>query len=392
MKILLFLVLPCLLLAQETSCPDTIVMKNGKTYPCLVSDLDKSAVQLIYGQNPPLKMYLPGVQKLVVAEKGVVFQEDIGLTPDLEAVQNFISLRWEKWQQDQAEVQKRKLLQEEAEKKLEELAAKSKAGEEQIVTEVAESQQQVLKGPEAHRWSFGVWYTPFSSENIYEIYYPYYPYYVDALIDDRMLPYPIPYVKITSNEEPQMEAQLAFRHPSYPHLRLTCDLAYTRSYTREHHEEHTRYTDGSNPYDYGYIETADMKLFRFSIGIKYYFSALSVHKVSPYILAGGGKQFAFVNKKTKDLFVPLTTTIEDDNEEEYLADLNSPVHIFLGFGVEYPFNESLSLFASVRFYYTWASGHYDYRYITDTYTNTQSTDNDVADLVKRVGLGFNFYF
>jgi hypothetical protein len=189
-----------------------------------------------------------------------------------------------------------------------------------------------------------------------------------------------------------MEAQFAYRHPAYPHFYVTCDFSFSRSYSRERQEEHTRYTDGSSPYDDGDIEARDLKSFRFSIGVKYYFTILRAHKVSPYLMAGGGKQIAFVKVKSEDLYQPDVTAMVDDNEEEYLEDLNSPGHVYLGFGAEYPFNESLSLFASVRFYYTWSSGKYDYRYITDTYTNTESTDSETADLIKSVGLGLNFYF
>ena len=81
-----------------------------------------------------------------------------------------------------------------------------------------------------------------------------------------------------------------------------------------------------------------------------------------------------------------------DNQEEYLEELNSPVHFFLGFGVEYPFNKSLSLFALARFYYSWSDSKYDYRYVNDYRIETRTTDTDVEGLIKRVGLGLNFYF
>ena len=240
-----------------------------------------------------------------------------------------------------------------------------------------------------NNWSFGVLYTPISSDRIYQVYY--YPYYDYAYIDSWIRPYPYPVTYVSENTEPQMEMQLTLRHPRYARLRVTFDFSYTRTYSYDRSEEHTRYIDASSYYDYGYTNTADMKLVRLSIGFKYYFSALAVHKVSPYIHAGGGKQLAFVTKKREDLY-PSPDYSETDNEEQYLKELNSPIHIFLGFGVEYPFNKSLSLFATARFYYSWADSKYDYRYVNDYRIETRTSDSDVADLIKRVGLGLNFYF
>jgi hypothetical protein len=243
-------------------------------------------------------------------------------------------------------------------------------------------------------WSFGVLYTPISSDRIYQVYY--YPYYDYVLLADWIVPpypypYPYPVTHVTENIEPQMEAQLTLRHPRYARLRVTFDFSYTRTYTHEQREEHVRYIDASSYYDDGSKNTDDMKLFRLSIGFKYYLSVLAVHKVSPYIHFGGGKQLAFVTHRTADLY-PSPDYTETDNAEKYLEELNSPVHIFLGFGVEYPFNKSLALFATARFYYSWADSKYDYRFVNDYRTETRSSDSDVADLVKRVGLGFNFYF
>jgi len=45
----------------------------------------------------------------------------------------------------------------------------------------------------------------------------------------------------------------------------------------------------------------------------------------------GRQAVAFVTKKREDLY-PSPDYSETDNEEQYLKMLNSPVHIFLGFG------------------------------------------------------------
>ncbi len=188
-----------------------------------------------------------------------------------------------------------------------------------------------------------------------------------------------------------MEMQLTLQHPRYARVRVSFDFSYTRSYSHELSEQRIYYPASSSYYDYGRRYTDDMKIFRLSIGFKFYFSVLQVKKVSPYIHIGAGKQLAFVTHKNEDLY-PQPLVTEQDNEEEYLEELNSPVHIFAGFGVEYPFNKSLSLFALARFYYSWSDSKYDYRYIQDDRTETRTSDSDTADLIKRVGLGLNFYF
>jgi hypothetical protein len=99
-------------------------------------------------------------------------------------------------------------------------------------------------------WSFGVLYTPVSSDRIYQVYY--YPYYDYLRIVDWIIPpypYPYPVTRVTENVEPQMEAQLTLRHPRYARLRVTFDFSYTRTYTHEQREEHIRYIDASSYYE-----------------------------------------------------------------------------------------------------------------------------------------------
>ncbi len=81
MKTLFFLVLPLVLLAQQARYwPDTIVMKGGKVFPCLVDELQQSAVILTYSLRAErLNLGLTGVEKIMLAEHGTVFQADSGL-------------------------------------------------------------------------------------------------------------------------------------------------------------------------------------------------------------------------------------------------------------------------------------------------------------------------
>ena len=136
-----------------------------------------------------------------------------------------------------------------------------------------------------------------------------------------------------------------------------------------------------------------MQTFIFNIGIKYYFAEFVKNKVSAFVQAGIGKQFAFVDNSYKDLpHNQYDPTVLEDNENEFLKDLNSPFLINLGFGAEYFFNESLSLFASIRFYYSKISGTHTYKESVYDRIETRKQNYENSEIVTRIGIGLNFYF
>ena len=110
-------------------------------------------------------------------------------------------------------------------------------------------------------------------------------------------------------------------------------------------------------------------------------------------MAGIGKTFAWAKDESKVLFQePDPNYTYTNNRNEYLEDSNSPFLFQVGFGTEYFFNESLSVYSSLRFYYSATSAEYR-ETITDPYTKRSSTQSDEnSDLVTRVGFGLNFYF
>ena len=373
MKVLAFLLVPFVLMAQDVSYPDTIVLKNGKIYPCLIKELDNSKVRVIYDRNITNYSGLLNVEKVVIAENGPVYRADSGFIMNLKSVQKYISLRREKEEQE--------LERKREENQWLDREQNQQQGTEQPVKQIAVPYEQTPERITQNRWSFGVLYIPYYSSKIYQ-------YSVYPVVDPY---YPQRFYYIIENES-KMEGHFSFQ--VYPGWRLTGDIGYSTTCTRQRDEEHSHYIDYPvQNIDYGFIKTNAMKIFVFNIGLKYYLSGLINQKVSAYLLAGAGKQFAFVTAKSEGLFVdtPPTTRI-DDNREEYLEHLNSPLLIFLGFGVEYPFNQSISLFSNIRFYYSRVQARYDYRKIETNRTETKSAEYRSSDLIKRIGLGLNFYF
>ena len=245
--------------------------------------------------------------------------------------------------------------------------------------EVKESNNQQSSNQKEPRWSFGVLYIPYYSGKI--IKYMRDPYSTNGIFFYTY------YENITL-----MEGQFTFLLHS--RLRLTFDVGYTTDYSRDKREEHIRYDDPNyNAYDSGTIETSDYKIFNFSIGLKYFLTKLSSQKVTPYVSAGVGRQLAFVTEDHEILFLqdPPTVTHED-NKKKFLEDLNSPFQANLGFGAEYSFNKSFSIFSNIRFYYSKSNAFYDYREISEFQTTTGSREYKISETVTRIGLGVNFYF
>ncbi|TVL95605.1 MAG: hypothetical protein CV087_24225 [Candidatus Brocadia sp. WS118] len=238
--------------------------------------------------------------------------------------------------------------------------------------------KQQSKNEQYRRWSFGVAYVPYYSGKIYQ--YAYELYYSVR-----------PYFYTYSDQITMLEGQFGFGVSSK--VRLTLDVGYTKTYNSARSEEHIRYTDLNINYDSGLLATSDLKIFDFTFGVKYYLKRLLNRKASACVLAGVGKQLAFASGEIELLFLqePPAATFED-NRNEYLEDLNSPWHINVGFAAEYSFNESLSLFSSIRFYYSKISAFYDYREVSASQTRSGSLETKNSEIVTRIGLGVNFYF
>ncbi len=348
MKVFYFLLIPLFIFAQNPDYPDTLFLKSAKDYPCLVNGINSNIVRIIYQDNVESSTALKMVEKIHIGPMGSIYTAETGFSATLDSIEEFLMKRNEALQ----------------------IEAK----------DISESKP---KTKHKNAWSFGVFYVPTYSKvrymmlNIYDPYDPFGRYVLQTIA--------------IAYEESLIEGK--FSYLLSPKVRLIFDISYNSTYVKTRNERHQSAGFRDPSYDSGDENIDDMKTFELNFGIKYYFAEFLTNKVRAFIQAGIGKQFAFVNDKEKYWFnVSASQTDMEDNENEYLEDINSPFLFHLGFGTEYFFNESLSLFAAIRFYYSKISGTYNYRKINYDNTETQKIDYEKSELLNRIGLGLNFYF
>ena len=364
MKALLILILPLFIFAQNPAYQDTIVMKPGRVFPCTVTGVEGETVGLIHGPNYfKTSTELKKTLKLVLWGKGVVYEDGSGLSMTAEQINAYLKER-----KDLKKKQELLLLEAARQKELEKI---------QKQQEKPKVHSYYLK--EEHDWSFGFYYIPFYYYRIYSIYN----------IIPRNGIYGNQYIEIATNMSSAMEGQ--FSYLIFPNLRITADIGYNSYHDKEHSESHSRSNYDST--DRGYITTSNLDLVNFTLGIKYYFSKLINKNVSAYIQAGIGKQFAFSTEETEQLFVTNPpSTVYESNLDDYVEGLNSPIRANIGFGVEYAFNTSLTLFSAIRLYYSRISATYETRTVNDNYTQSDYRKEDRSWFNTRIGVGLNFYF
>jgi hypothetical protein len=118
--------------------------------------------------------------------------------------------------------------------------------------------------------------------------------------------------------------------------------------------------------------------------------------VSPFLLAGLGKQFASYDYKYEDLYEepsPSSYTTKR-NDDEFTEDMNSPFFWYAGYGAEYFFNDAFSVFTQVRYthYRIQATHRYERKDTTTGYLRTTETKIDRSETQQNIALGLNFYF
>lgn len=359
MKSLLFLLFPIMLFAQNPY-PDTLYLVDGRSFPCLVTGMNESNVTIIYSNERIESIVIQAIDRISMEKYGNVYTSDAGFIADKDLVNEFIGQRLEK-------------------KKEKEMVRKSIlkfAGDSRVKPNGDVDFSEDRNCEQNKKWSFGVLYVPYYSGTIY-------------VLSQSSSEYP-PDTYSYGISETNMEGQ--FSYGIDPTVRVTLDIGYSSSYSETRNENHTR-SQGGYSSDGGSIRKNGLNLLDISLGVKYYLTNIFTGNVTPYVAAGFGKQFAFVKDSYKNLF-PMGDPgyITEDNAEEYMQDLNSPWHFNLGFGAEYFFNESLSLTANIRLLYSSVTAKYDYRYISDYETRTNSTERTESEFNTRVGLGLTFYF
>ena len=181
-----------------------------------------------------------------------------------------------------------------------------------------------------------------------------------------------------------------------PKLRVSTNIIFNKSYSKTHEEEHRDHL--TNSYDNGYERTDEMTTLHVSIGGKYYIQKPAPRKLSTYLTFGVGKQFASAIDDYDQLFEeydPDDPQIEE-NQIEYLEQLNSPTSLYFGFGPEYFINEIISIVGYYRYESIYIHGKYKYQEIGTDYNNIEFTKNKTReynqrDVRYRISIGVNFY-
>ena len=365
MKSLILLLFPILLLAQ-VPYPDTLTLTNGKIYSCLITGISDSKVDMVYLKNRQESVIFQAIGKISIETLGTVYISGKGFTQEKDYIKEFIDKRNKEKEDEQ-------LIQNEIEK----LALVSSGVQNETSNDIGSMYPYNQNSFKSKKWSFGVLLIPYYSGRVYSViqYYGQNP--------------PEVYISSFTDNEINMQGQLSYGLLS--NIMLTLDVAYSSSYSEFSSEYHRRneYED----YDSGIKTTNGLYMFDFTLGLKYYFLEFLPNNVNIYALLGLGQQFASAEVTEEDLYPgPEPAPIIEDNMAEYLEGMNSPWHLDFGFGVEYLFNESISLNSNIRFIYASTSSEYDYRYISEFETVSRSTEYSNSEFITRIGLGLNFYF
>jgi|AntAceMinimDraft_9_1070365.scaffolds.fasta_scaffold50727_2 hypothetical protein len=357
-KLSMLLVIPILLFSQNQTYPDTVILDQGKVIPCIISKLDEEKIILKYGDHDyESGTGIVNVKKIVLDEKGIIYKKTSGFLSDFNSIEKYI-LKRKTFLAKQKRKQEKAKRKKQFSKNLSQINGKNK------------KDRYEYENANLNHLSFGIFYVPIYSSNFI---------FVAGNYGDVYLQY------VSSNAS-MIEGQFSYRLTS--RMNFTFDIGYTSLYAKIRNETHTDYADGDQ-YDYGEKNMASIKSVVFNVGFKFYFNDLMNHKVSPYLLIGGGKQIAFYNEENEELFndTPTSYTVED-NKEEFIKQINSPININCGFGVEYSFNESLSLFSNIRLFNT----KYNAKYVSDSQTRNKIVKLERSEINTRIGLGLNFYF
>ncbi len=335
MKVFYFFLIPLFIFAQTPDYPDTLFLKTGQIYPCLVEEINESVVSVIYQNDSKSSAALNNVEKIYIGTVRDVYTDTSGFKFNPEFIQNVISKRKKAVDNNMAQ------------------------------PEFFDQSPQTLK-----KWSFGVLYVPY--------YYGYKDYFFYSSMSSSFI------VLSTGEFESMFESQ--FSYQINEKSRFTFDMGYNSTYLKEVEEVYDSYSGT-------YIEREiidDMQIFVFNMGLKYYFSNLIINTASGYIQFGIGKQFASIDDKIQISSSSQNNSLDELNE--FMEEVNSPFFLNLGLGAEYFFNKSLSLNASFKFVYLTYSGKLDVGQSDPSSSNDEEYEVDNSETIKRVGLGVNLYF
>ena len=363
MRCIIFILLPLVLFSQNKIYPDTVVTIKGKTFSGLITAVNESVIELDYGWKSHSSMGLNGINKIIMETLGTIYDSEKGFTADMEKIQ--------------AMIQKRK-----SEKTIKHTLKAVSEIEKEMHEKVMHTvrQQNIAEAPvvdeKFFRFSFGAFWAPYSRTFVTTYYHE------------------NGYIRLYETSEYMSHMTGRFAYLFTKQWGLALDLGYDSRSSKNHIEEH--YISDNDSTNSGDIATNGLKTFSVLLNIKYYFSSPERHKVSPYLLVGFGKQFSSYISNDEVLFEENPSDeVITENYEEYITKLNSPYIISAGFGAEYYFSESLSVFSIIRFSYRYARAEYQFKKVYNDPNNTYKTyyrKTELSKGVTKVGLGLNFYF
>jgi hypothetical protein len=359
MKSLLFLLFSTTLFAQNF-IPDTLYLIDGRSYPCLITSIEQDKIGFIYSLSRNESTVLIAVKRISLEEHGTIYTSDAGYSSDVNHLQEFVKIRNKR-------IHKEDLIKGEQEKQF-----STSEDKEKLVDASGFDCEIGYK-----KWSFGVIYVPYYSGKTYTLDY------------SSSYFYGYPFLTSYAHDKSSMEVLAAYE--IVPAVKFVLGCGYNSTFTERRYE--SRYTpSGGFSYDEGSKIEMGLKLLDINVGLKYYVIEICMSKATAFLLLGIGKQFAFVERKSENLFSQSSNSTIEDNAEDFIKSLHSPWYFTLGAGTEYFFDESLSVTANLRLVYSSVSGEYNYKNTSLSQTQTRKENYSGSDLTTRVGFGLNFYF
>ncbi len=376
MRCFIFLFFPVLLFSQVIAPKDTLYLKNGQVFPCSITSIEKNLVKVLSDEEGiESAASVTRINKIFLEDNGIIYTSENGYSNTMDYFETYTNKRIDRWEKElersEEEKERQKELEEQKRQRLQQIAERN------IYTPEPDDEVRDFSGTVENKWSFGVYYVPeFSGELSY--------YRVYSLDDDNYY--------ITSNSASSLfESHLTYS--VLKNLRLFIDVGFISVSDESRSETHTRLNDGNSESEYGYDNEADYKFLNINFGCKYYLIGLKENNVRAFVSAGFGKQLAFIEQKAEDLFTDDEPDYQlDNNMKEFLEEMNSPWNFNIGFGAEYYFNKSLSLYSAIKIYYLRRTAEYNERYLNDTYTRSSQREIKNSGFNTRIGLGLNFYF
>ena len=345
MKTIFLLFIPFILFSQ-IQYPDTVLLQNGRSYNCFIIETAKNSIRIDFSQSPDFKIPLYMIEKAFLDDLGKIYTKDNNYLIGIDSLNSFIEIR----------------------------QVYIGSGEEykgKVLSEIPPNKLRTL------RFSYALVYVPnytFLKSSFYDIGNDFY-----LFVDSKKTDVYESHLAFFLSDNIAIETEF-----SYKSLNI-----YDRSLVFNRYDNYPLQNT-----DQGLKRTYSTQNFSINIGLKYYFKTLSYSKVCPFIFAGIGKQIANVENKVVDLFNQNGFEFDriEKNVNELLEDLNSPVSLFYGLGMEYAFNRSIALFGIIRIKHSWWQGDFKSRSVVDDYwIRSLINDNRISKVDSHLGIGLNFY-